>query len=204
MTRGRVVPLTPAQVVTRALYLAGERTVHELDEHVLVRTDTPELCRAGRYRLEYPNGGTDPTAAHPFADHEGELVADCIGGAAWCGGWDRKQPTRFAHLYSGSINTNSMILDAEGWRRCFEPLARPVPGCFVVCRSGAPGHRVGHIGVVVSVPAEWDPGVPDCWRAVGVVDVAARAGRANRRTSAMGWFRTRNAGGYWMRSLMTP
>lgn len=199
--RGRVVPLTPAQVVARALYLAGELGADALDPYV--RAPAPS-CPVAAYRLEYPNGGVDPTAPHPFAAHGGKLVADCIGGASWCGGWDRKQPVRFAHLYNGSINTNSMLLDAFGPRWCFETIIRPEPGCYVVCRSGSPGHRVGHIGVVVSVPAAWDPESRECWESVGVVDVAARRGRANRRTTARGWFATRGQGGAFVRSRMQP
>jgi hypothetical protein len=206
MTRGLVVPLTLGQIATRARYLAGEVQGHELDE--FVRSPAVE-CPALFYRLAYPNGGTDPTAPDPAARWSNpgstfvNITADCIGGASWCGGWDRKQPMRFAHLYSGSINTDSMLLDARGERRCFEPVDRPAPGLFVVCASGSPGHKVGHIGTIVSVPAEWDAKLRECWEAIGVVDVASRGAgvRANKRTTARGWFGT---GALFVHSIMKP
>lgn len=189
--RGRVVPLTPAQVVTRALYLAGERFGADLDEHV---RSPAERCPVGYYRLPDHNGGTDPTAPDPFSRWSDggspRRTSDCIGGAAWCSGFDRYQPQRFAHIYSGWINTDSSLMDARGPARCFRDLGRPEPGALIVCRSGSRGHRVGHVGVVVSVPAEWDPADLGCWQAIGVVDIAGRTGRANMRTTGRGWYRT--------------
>jgi len=195
------VPLTPEQVVARALYLAGEVGADALDPYV--RDPAPE-CPVIYYRLQDHNGGTDPTAPDPATRWrtDGGLTAitcDCAGAAAWCSGYDRFQPQRFAHLYGGWINTNSMILDASGPRRCFVPLERPEPGCLIVCKSGSPGHKVGHVGVVVSVPAAWDPSSRACWEAIGVVDVASRASRANRRTTGRGWFGT---GALFVRSTM--
>lgn len=196
MTRGTVLGLPLVNVAERARFLAS-----------------PE-CIAGYYLLKDHNGGKDPTADDPFdrwfeADATGRVferrTADCIGGAAWCGGFDRYQPKRFAHIYGGWINTDSMLLDALGPRKCFEPLDRPLPGCFVVAPSHSPGHVIGHIGVVVSVPAEWDPEIADCWRRVGVVDVASRGAgvRANRETTATGWFAARKQGAF-VRSMMAP
>lgn len=196
MTRGRIVPLTPAEVVTRALYLAGERSIHDLDEHVLIRTDTPEYCPTIYYRLKDHNGGTDPTATDPATRWQSvsgrtNVTSDCVGGAAWCSGFDRYQPMRFGHIYSGWINTNSMLLDARGPGRCFAELDRPEPGALIVCASGTRGHRVGHVGVVVGYElADWDPADVACWQAVQVVDIAGRRGRANRRTTGRGWWGT--------------
>lgn len=203
------MPLTPEQVVARALYLAGEVGADALDPYV--RDPAPE-CPVIYYRLNGDrdglpayNGGKDPTAPDP-ADRWSKpgstfvnRTSDCMGGAAWCSGFDRLQEERFGHLYDGWINTNSMILDASGPRRCFVPLERPEPGCLVVCKSGSPGHKVGHVGVVVSVPAAWDPSSRACWEAISVVDVAARDGRANRRTTGRGWFGT---GALFVRSTM--
>ncbi len=206
MTRGLVVPLTPAQVVTRAKYLAGRAKLSDLDDHVRNDGGKPEACATGYYLLKDHNGGKDPSAADPFdrwskpGSKFTNITADCIGGASWCGGWDRYQPVRFAHLYSGWINTDSMILDCQGERRCFVPLDRPEPGCYVVCASGAPGHKVGHIAIVIEVPLEWDPTVKDCWKRVIAVDVAARMGRANMATTALGWFGT---GAVFARSIMS-
>jgi hypothetical protein len=207
--RGLVVPLTPEQVVKRALYLAGEVGADELDEYV---RDPAPVCPTIYYRLNGAhdglgnyNGGKDPTAPDP-ADRWCKpgstfvnVTSDCVGGAAWCSGFDRYQPVRFGHLYSGWINTNSMILDASQDKRCFVPLDRPEPGCLIVCKSGSPGHAVGHVGVVVDAPDEWDPSLRLCWESIGVVDVASRQGRANRRTTGRGWY---NTGALFLRSIM--
>lgn len=204
MTRGVVVPLTAAERVLRMRYLAGLAKLHELDAHVR-RDGAPDDCPALYYLLKEHNGGKDPTAPDP-ADRWMKppstfvnRTCDCIGGQAWCGGWDRYQPARFAHIYDGWINTDSMILDAKGPRRCFVPIDRPTPGDMVVCASGSRGHRVGHIGGIIAVPAEWDATKLECWAAIEVVDVAARTGRANSRTTAAGWFGT---GALFTRSVM--
>jgi len=212
VSRGTVVPLTPAQVVARALYLADEKTILDLDDHVLVRTDTPERCPTIFYRLEAHNGGTDPTAPDPASRWRTEggfnaVTCDCMGGAAWCAGFDRYQPMRMRKAigYGGAFNTNSMILDITlplltGETRCFESLGRPEPGSMIVCKSGSPGHKVGHVGTVVGYQlAEWDPTQRACWEAIEVVDVAGRAGRANKRTTGVGW---RGTGALFLRSIM--
>lgn len=200
MTRGLVLPLTLAQVAARARYLGGLAGAEVLDSYV--RHPEPQ-CPDGFYLLHGHNGGKDPRAADPFDrwSKEGSAfvnrTADCIGGAAWCGGFDRYQAGRFEHIYSGWINTDSMLLDAFGPAKCFVPLDRPEPGCFVVAPSGAVGFGVGHIGVVVDVPAEWDETVADCWRRVVVVDVASRVKRANlpQKNGAGIWFGARWPGG---------
>ena len=198
--RGTVVPLTPAQIVTRALYLVGAKAGADLDEHV---RNPAATCPAATYKLRTYNGGKDPTAADPFVrwveDGVRRVSADCMGGAAWCSGFDRYQPQRFAHIYDGWINTDSALMDARGPAKCFEDLGRPEPGCMIVCRSGSRGHKIGHVGIVVSVPPEWDQHQPGCWQALGVVDVAGRSGRANMRTTGRGWFAT---GAGFLRSRM--
>lgn len=214
MSRGLVLPLTAAQRLTRMMYLAQRAKLAELDEYVR-KAGAPQLCPDGYYRLNGKhdglpayNGGKDPTAPDPFdrwrrpsKDFENR-TADCIGGMAWCGGFDRYQPERFAHIYDGWINTDSMTLDAVGESLCFERLERPELGCFVVCMSGSRGHAVGHIGGVVAVPAEWDPDVRECWKAISVVDVASRTpAKANQMTTALGWFDT---GAIFARSKMQP
>jgi hypothetical protein len=85
-----------------------------------------------------------------------------------------------------------MIEDARARApHCFLRLDRPEPGCFVVCASGSRGHRIGHIGGVVGVPAEWDESARECWDALDVVDVAAvGTSRANTRRTGRGWFDT--------------
>jgi hypothetical protein len=208
MTRGIVVPLTPDQIVTRALYLAGHAKLSELDDHVR-KDGAPEDCPTLYYLLTEHNGGKDPTAADPadrWSNPGSTFVnrtCDCSGGNSWMHGFDRYQPKRFAHLYDGWINTDSKIYDARGLAKCFADLGRPEPGCIITCLSGSPGHKVGHEGCVVSVPAEWDPMEPECWSAVGVVDVSARGAgvRANNLRNARGWYGT---GAMFLRSIMQP
>lgn len=201
MTRGLVLGLSLDQVAARARYLGSDE------------------CVVGYYRLNGAsdglpayNGGKDPRAADPFdrwhkpGSDFVNITSDCIGGASWCGGFDRYQPERFAHIYDGWINTDSMLLDAKGVARCFELLDRPTVGCFIVAPTGSPGHaKCGHIGTVVEVPAEWDSGAIECWRLVKVVDVASRGAgvRANKETTAAGWFAARKQGG-WVRATMRP
>ena len=213
MKRGLVVPLTPAQIVTRALYLAGKATVDDLDEYVR-KTDAPRECPTIYYLLHDHNGGKDPTAPDP-ADRWStvgssfvNVTCDCSGGNAWMHGFDRYQPQRFAHIYGGWINTDSKIMDATGKRLCFEIVGdkhgRPEPGAIITCASGSPGHRIGHEGCVVAYHGvEWDPMERECWDLIDVVDVSARGAgnRANLKRTARGWFGT---GAYFLRSVMQP
>lgn len=201
MARGVALYLTPEQVVARALYLAGERSLGDLDAHIRthglpVPPWSTEKCPTIYYRLSGYNGGKDPTAPD-CADHWTQaggspaVTSDCVGGAAWCSGFDRYQPTRFKHIYDGWINTDSMIMDARGPGKCFESIGRPERGTMIVCRSGTRGHAIGHVGIVVGYQrAEWDPSDRACWEAIEVVDVAGRTGRANLRTTGRGWFDT--------------
>lgn len=199
MTRGLVLGLTAAQVTARAKYLG----------------QLEGACPDGYYLLHEHNGGKDPTAGDPFdrwSKPGSDFVnrtADCIGGAAWCGGFDRWQPKRFAHLYDGWINTDSMLMDAFGAGKCFVPLERPEPGCFLVAPTGAKGFEgCGHITTVYAVPPEWDLNVYDCWRHVLTVDVAHRDPMpANRPRDAGIWFAARGHDARhsaFVRSVMTP
>lgn len=213
MSRGTVVPLTPAEIVTRARFLAGEVGGEALDEYVLF--PLPE-CPVIYYRLNgkhdgYPayNGGKDPMASSPadLWSKKGStfvnVTSDCMGGAAWCSGFDRYQPQRMpaSIRYKGWYNTDSMLMDARGPAACFIDVGRPQLGSMITCASKTPGHRVGHVGIVVDVPAEWDPSKRGCWEAIGVVDVAGRKGRANMRTTGRGWYGT---GARFLRSVMGP
>lgn len=217
MTRGEVVGLTPMQVATRARYLGGLVTAAELDPFVFV---PDERCVDGYYLLSEHNGGRDPRAKDPFDrwSHPGSAfvnrTADCIGGAAWCGGFDRYQPERFAHLYDGWINTDSMIEDALGPARCFEQLNAPESGCFMVAPTGARGfEHCGHISTVYAAPpaSAWEHDSADCWRHVLAVDVAARTpAQANAPTDGHVWFGARytpanpHRFAIFCRSIMTP
>ena len=109
--------------------------------------------------------------------------------------------------YQGAFNTNSMILDitmpiAAGEKFCFRSVGQPEPGTMIVCKSGSPGHTVGHVGTVVGYKlAEWDASLRECWEDIEVVDVAGRPGRANKRTTGLGW---RGTGALFLKSVMQP
>lgn len=216
MTRGLVVPLTPAQVVKRALYLAGKAMLDELDEHVR-KDGAPQDCPVFYYLLTEHNGGKDPTAPDPadrWSNPGSTFVnrtCDCSGGNSWMHGFDRYQPHRMRASigYDGWFNTDSKIFDATlplkpGEARCFEDVGRPEPGTILTCKSGSPGHHIGHEGCVVGYRgAEWDPSKLECWDLVDIVDVSARGAgvRANNLRTAHGWFGT---GAMFLRSVMTP
>jgi hypothetical protein len=96
---------------------------------------------------------------------------------------------RFAHLYGGWINTDSMRMDAGGKAKCFQKLDAPEPGCYVVCASGSPGHKIGHIGTVVGGCDGFVRTEREAWQRLEVVDIASRgARRANQLTTGRGWF----------------
>lgn len=190
-TRGVVLGLSLDQIAERMRYL--------------VSGDCPDIY----YRLSGFNGGKDPTATDPgdrwiaAGGSNVNVTADCIGGMAWCGGWDRYQPQRFAHLYDGWINTDSMRLDiSQAGGRCFMRLSRPEVGCFIVCASGSHGHTIGHIGGVIGGADEWAD-THDGWSGLQVANVAAYAqpSRANKLTTGIGWY---GADAWFVKSIMEP
>lgn len=197
--RGLVVPLTAEQRVQRMLYLAGEAPLDSLDPFVR-KASAPQDCPSLTYRLRLFNGGKDPTAPDPSTPFMGFRFCDCSGAGAWTQGHDRYQPKRAAHVYKGWLNTNSKIADALGARRCFVPVDRPTPGDIIVCASD---ERIGHEGGIVGYKLGYfDPRRIECWEAIEVVDVAARKGRANRRTTGRGWFFRERS--YFLRCIMLP
>lgn len=195
--RGLVLPITAQQRVQRALYLAKLADIDSLDMWVR-KQGAPQRCLDLYYLLKDHNGGKDPTAPH-CADvwHETDAkgvkherrTSDCIGAASWIGGWDRYQPIRFAHIYDGWINTDSMRKDASGPAKCFQRIDAPVSGCYVVAGSGSPGHKIGHIGTVVGNCVGFDRKQRASWERLEVVDVASRGARpANQLTTGLGWY----------------
>ena len=150
--------------------------------------------RAGKrvilYSLEAgKNGGGNPGGDTPDVAPGGvrTFTSDCIGTGLWGAGVDRYQPKRFAHLYGGYMNTNSILLDAHGERavrhvgsdvapmRLWRPCTVPRRGVFAVYASrftkagvkvpGSWGHIMGVVGVRA---AEWDPNAPS-WDLLDVV-----------------------------------
>jgi hypothetical protein len=126
-----------------------------------------------KYRLPYPNGGADPSAAKPYAriliDGATFNVADCIGFAVWCAGISRRflglgnmPPFPDTPSVSGGyINCQSMVEEARGFKRrtgqpdyvggrFFKIVDKPVPGDFIVF-SGNPH---GHIGIISAAPLD--------------------------------------------------
>lgn len=112
------------------------------------------------------NGGRNPLAddcATHWKDGNGKewATADCVGFAIWCMGAKRKLST-FAE-YHGSINTDSMLLDAAHTRSHFDRVTMPFRGCLIVMPGVMKdGKRVkpGHVGVVVEVDPAFDPAHP--------------------------------------------
>lgn len=204
--RGLVVELTADQKVRRARYLAGEMSIDMLD--FAVRKDAYQqlagvpdgYCPDLFYRLEFPNGGTDPTAPDPAArwSRPGSKFVnrtlDCFAGMCWVEGFDRLQEKRAARVWEGRLNCDSMIIEATHYRECFEILPEPELGSIVAYESVDYDHdgdrdRVGHTGVVVRLPRKWDPSRRECWEELGVVDCASRgASRSNKRTTGLTWY----------------
>jgi|SRR5690349_6732647 len=91
--------------------------------------------------------------------------SDCAG-FAFCKCWNLKRHRPgfnkgpWASI-EDDINCNSAIEDADHHRELFEPIDRPEPGAFVTYPTFyLPGHPkpwIGHVGIIVGVPAEWDP-----------------------------------------------
>ncbi|MEX2716738.1 MAG: hypothetical protein Q6370_010595 [Candidatus Sigynarchaeota archaeon] len=205
--RGVIVPLTDAEIVQRALYLAGKASIDTLDKYVR-KAGAPKMCPDIYYLLKGYNGGKDPTAPDP-ADRWHKpgsafvnVTCDCSGANAWMGGHDRflEKYMRPSVGYGGWFNTDSKILDAilplkPGERRCFEVDPLPNRGRVIVCRSGARGHAIGHEGRIVGYRgdlAKFDAANPTCWDMIDVVDVSSQGvgKRANLMRTGRGWYDT--------------
>lgn len=161
-----VVPYTREQQVARAHKLAGpwEPTIwYFLDAELGTR-----------------NGGRDPKAddcATHWKDENGKpwATADCVGFASWVKGFPRKM--KAFPLYGGYVNTDSMILDAEGPRSLLRPVSTPSPGTLIVMPSlfDEHGHRLspGHVGVVVD-SSLWYPAAPHPLQLIHVAHCSPR------------------------------
>lgn len=150
----------------------------------------------GTYRLGA--GGWRPLEADvPWT---GGGYADCVGFALWCHRIQRHRPG-FNHgdwaTVSDDINTDSIVEDALHHRELFALAADPAPGDLIVYRSiwQAPdgtindegrGRRrwIGHVGVIVGVPAVLLPGR---WRDLQVVQCHAGTPPAVSLTSGGTW-----------------
>jgi hypothetical protein len=108
--------------------------------------------QVGRLRYVLGAGGRDPDAKSP-----GDLTGacDCSGFVAWCLGIDRKRPN-FAGY--GWVSTDSLVAAARSPGTGVGELERPEVGCLVVypgIYKQGKRVRVGHVGIVSQVPAEW-------------------------------------------------
>lgn len=189
MSRGTILGITADEAVDRAVSLLGKSfaPVGEGD------------CKPLDYKLG--RGGKDPSNEHPghwSADRQ-RWTCDCMGFVAWCLGFDRYQRTSFEKngngktIYGGWINTDSMLLASRvaepTW---FATTTQPAPGDVVVYGArwrGGRRIRIGHTGLVVSVPPTqvWD------WNDLGVIhcssSAARKTGSAITETDGESWRR---------------
>lgn len=190
MTSGKLIPLSLDERAARLEWLYR----HEL------AANRPALysLKAGE------TGGRDPEAKLPFSlCDDGRLRADCTGVALWGQGIDRYQPRRFAPLYGGWINTDSMLIDAIGaWavtgagnteprQAVFrEIVGPPRPGHLIVYsalydRGFKLAGSIGHVMTVVAVDPslmEW-PGLVAAAERITVVH--CHGGNNGRRKRAV-------------------
>lgn len=218
LQRGVVLPLTDKQILQRALYFAGKASIDTLDEYVR-KGGAPRMCPDIYYLLKGHNGGKDPTAPDP-ADRWTKpgstfinRTCDCSGADHWMEGSDRYQPVRMRKSvgYDGWFNTDSKYIDATsalqpGEKRCYEVDPLPNVARIIVCKSGSPGHDVGHEGRIVGYRGDitkFDPKNRAHWDLIDVVDCSSTGAgkRANLLRTGRGWFGT-NA--LFLRSVMTP
>ena len=148
MTTPIIIPVTRIERCERAL-----AAVALVDPEVFYFLDSEKGMR---------NGGRDPkapTCASVWQDGNGKTwhTADCVAFAMHTVGASRNQKGRF-RTYGGAINTDSMLMDADGPRDLFVPLDLPQLGCLIVIPSiykNGVRLKPGHVGVLVGgVPAE--------------------------------------------------
>lgn len=143
--RGALLAVTRARIVERAL--------SQLTAIPTAPPDAPADAggRPIHYRLQYPNGGTDPfsSGCHAWANGLRVPAADCVGFALWAIGIDRKQPG-----YTGTagvwLHCPSIIDDADGQQAFFAAVAsdEALPGDLLITDR--------HVGVIIATPTVRD------------------------------------------------
>ncbi len=124
----------------------------------------------GRYVLGAGDYKPTVTADLPWTHSEHGYGSDCVGFAmAWCYKVPRERDGYNEGWWAsvgGWLNTDSLIEQAEhmGRDRVVEIADRPMLGDLLVFPSirAKTGKRlrIGHVGIVVGVPAEWDAAAP--------------------------------------------
>lgn len=177
--RGVILGLSPSDVVDRAT--------------LALRVDTEIQYCADPGK----NGGTSPAA--PFCasrwrlDGRWVVTSDCVGFATWCLGTDRwldgpdedQAPDTW-------YNTDSMLADAAVRRRYFHSVEIPIPSDLVVFPStyrAGKRVRMGHVGVLVQVPAGVTASNRASWKLAEVAHCHGppMAGTAITRATARTW-----------------
>lgn len=173
-------PCSAAEAIQRAVRFVG--------------APQPYVLGCGDYR---PGSHDEPWTVNGKG-----LGSDCWGYAgAWCYKLPRHRPG-FNHgpwaTVSDDINTDSAIEDGEHKQGLFEVVDRPSLGDLLVYPSiRSQDHkrlRIGHVGIVVGLCAEWDPAAPQ-YGELQVVQCQAARKPAVMRGPATGWlFRDRFRG----------
>ena len=133
----------------------------------MVGVMSPYKLGTGDYHPRQTPGGVIDV---PWTERDGVVGSDCAGFAiSWCHQLKRHRPG-FNHgawaTVSDDLNTDSCVEDARHKRELFEEITRPEPGCLLVYKSirlpdhAPPYHLIGHVAIVLEVPAEWDPAHP--------------------------------------------
>lgn len=166
------VPCSPAEAAGRALVIVGR--------------PEPYVLGAGDYTGKSPD--------LPFTQPRGIVGCDCWGLA---GAWAYKLPRHRPGFNRGAwstvsddINCDSAIEDAEHRQDLFELAQSPAVGDLLVYPSiRGPDRkriRIGHVGIITGVPAEWDPATPQ-YELVEVVQCQASIRPAIMRGPGRTW-----------------
>ncbi len=130
----------------------------------------------------------------PWTTNEHGTGSDCWGYAgAWCYQLPRHRPG-FNHgswaTVSDDINTDSSIEDGEHRRELFEVVDYPRLGDLLVYPAIRDAHgkrmRIGHVGIVVGLCAEWDHKAPQ-YGELEVVQCQSSRRPAVIKTMGMAW-----------------
>lgn len=131
----------------------------------MVRKGGQYILGTGDY---WPHKEADATVDLPWTYRGGKAGSDCAGFAV-CYAWklQRHRPGFNRGAWStvaDDINSDSALQDATHRKELFDVFTGPPkPGDLIIYPSiWINGHRfIGHVGLVETVPDQWDPGKPD-------------------------------------------